>query len=170
MNDNEDAEDEVDLSDGEEAELASRRAARSGRVARNGEAVRYGNPDIVTTAPCRNCKVPVEVTETGMFTFKSSSAYLVAKGENPLSPDQVMVCDACRVLLREHLARNGRKVVDKLAWCVRIMRDGGSADDERQAIDYLNRNDNQRTGDGGSETVKYWMEKRAKSRSGKAEF
>ncbi len=170
MNDQEDDEDVVELSEDEEAQLAGRRAASSGRSARNGEAVRYGNQEVVTTAPCRNCKVPVEVTETGMFTFKTSSAYLVAKGENPLGPDQVMVCDACRLLLRDHLARNGRKVVDKLAWCVRIMRDGGSADDERQAIDYLNRNDNQRTGDGGSETVKYWMDKRAKSRSGKAEF
>jgi hypothetical protein len=164
------------LSDADREVLAGRMAGAAPRDAAGYErsglngAARYGVPGVVTRTMCRRkeCRKAVDVTETGLFTFTAFNAHLVKTGQEPIRADEWAICDECRLLLREHVEQHGRRVVDKMAAAVRTLRDGGSPEEERQAIECLDRHDNERAAGAPerSATAKYWLDKAASKKRG----
>jgi hypothetical protein len=160
------------LSDADVEVLAARRAAAapvdSAGYRRTGGPVTSMDTTVVDTMPCQRCRVPVDVTSAGLDAFETMSKRLVATGQPPLLRDQVQVCEACRVLLVEHAAKHARKVCDRMAAAVRTLKAGTGGEEERLAVEYLNKHDNLRGPDGESETVRYWREKHRTKRGGES--
>ncbi len=144
------------LTEGDQEALATRAARKAGR---GGQEVRYGNPEVVTTMPCRRCRKPVEVTETGLEMFQGFNRHLAKLGQEPTLADQVMACDECRALVQIKRAEHARKVCDGLAEAVRTLKSGCGGDKERAAVAYLQKHDND-----AEATLAHWREYHAKKR------
>lgn len=170
MTDHDDTDVENRLSDADEAVLASRRAAATGRTG----TIQFGTGRTVTQMPCRRCRKPVDATEECIAAFEGMNKLLRAKGQVSTLPDQVLVCEDCRRMLYEHAANNARKVCDRMAAAVRTLKAGRGGEEERQAVEYLNKHDNLRAPGNPeeSESVWYWREyhKRKRGDGGRPEW
>jgi hypothetical protein len=160
------------LTDADLEALAQRRAASAPRDSagykRTGGPVTAMDPTIVDHMPCRRCRAPVEVTESGMDAFVTFERLQISQGQVPTPRDQVQVCDECRKLVVAHAAKNARRVCDRMAAAVRTLKAGTGGEEERLAIECLNKHDNLRGPDGESETVRYWREKHRQKRGGES--
>lgn len=152
--------------------LAQRRAAVAPRDSagykRTGAPVTAMDTTIVDHMPCRRCRAPVAVTAAGMEAVVTFERYLATQGQVPTLRDQIQVCDQCRKLVVEHAAKNARRVCDRMAAAVRTLRAGTGGEEERLAVEVLNKHDNLRGPDGESETVRYWREKHRSKRGGES--
>lgn len=124
---------EASLTDTEADELAKRRAQREGKRGEPVPAAPRG--DVVTKAPCRSCRTPVEVTRYGIDAFKRACHLLAARGEAPLDPARVFLCTACAA--RREDPRRNREICDRMADAVRRLREGGTPEQERAAMKFL---------------------------------
>jgi hypothetical protein len=161
---------EARLSEADLEALAQRRAASAARDSagykRTGAPVTAMDTNIVGHMPCRRCRAPVEVTESGMDAFVTFERRQISQGQVPTPRDQVQVCDECRKLVVEHAAKHARKVCDRMAEAVRTLKAGRGGEEERLAVEYLNKHDNLRGPDGESESVRYWRDKHAQKSGG----
>lgn len=148
-----DVPDDDRLTDADMISLSERRARRAGR---SGEARRVlgGDPEPVQSMPCRRCRVPVGVTADALHAFQVFSRQLAAQGKPGLLGDQVFLCDRCRDLEQAKILASSRRAADQLALAVRCLRDGGSPEDERLAVECLEAH-------GYRDTVEHFRQKRA---------
>lgn len=139
-----DTDGEEHLTDAEQADIANRRAQRDKRQARNGDPVRaWGSPRVVVHVPCRRCRTPVPVTDGGIAAFKSMSALAVRRGLPPLEPCEVYICAHCVASDRKAATAQNRVIVDRMRDAVRRLRDGGTPEQERAALAYLEAHGNE---------------------------
>jgi hypothetical protein len=112
------------------ADLRLRAASERDRT-RTGPVATYEAAAVVAHWPCRACRQPTELTETGADRFTFFNRALVARGEAPIDTGAVLFCGACRAEGTTYASRRNREHVDKLAEKIREYK--ASHDSRRQA-------------------------------------
>lgn len=114
--------------------LMHRRAKAHGR---NGQISSIGDSTVVAVWSCRACKKPAQVTQATIDAFETFNRILRARNEIALNTGECVFCDSCEPKLREALLKRSQNVIEKTTAMVRILREGGTPDEERAAIEYI---------------------------------
>lgn len=108
------------------------RAATERDPTRSRKLPRFEPSPTVGHWPCRNnaCQMPCEVTQAGVEMFDMFNKLLVKRGEQPISTEDVLVCDICRRFLDRHAEQKAGERDEQMRRDVKRLRAAKDPDRE----------------------------------------
>ena len=108
---------------------------------------RLGSQDVVATWPCKRCNAPVTIVDTTVEILELFNRMLEAAGDRVIDENNVVLCPRhrLRVMVEGELASEEKR--KRITEAIKILKAGGTNNDERESILLLHHEFGQGEGD-----------------------